>query len=90
VFVCCLSHLACNLHAPYCYMWPAGIYNIFHIIPLMARFKKKLYWTWNVCLFFYKTFVWNIPHFQMKWARYVYLNMRNCSSCNVRVILVRF
>ena len=29
VCVCSLSHWACNVHAPYCHLWPAPLYSIF-------------------------------------------------------------
>jgi len=45
VCICSLSYPACNVHAPYCHLWPARLYNIFPHHLTKARFlggKKKV------------------------------------------------
>jgi len=32
VCVCNLSYPACNAHAPYCHLWAARLYKIFHTL----------------------------------------------------------
>jgi len=33
---------ACNVHVPYCNLWPAPLYSIFpHYLIKMAQFKRK-------------------------------------------------
>jgi hypothetical protein len=46
-------------------------------------FRKKSYWTQNVCFDFHYKFAWNIFQSQKKWARYD-------SRSNAPVIVVRF
>jgi hypothetical protein len=48
VYVCRLRYPACNAHAPYCYLWPARLYNIFpHYLKKGTIFgQKKLHLTW--------------------------------------------
>jgi len=43
VCVCSLKYPACNAHAPpYCYLWPAPLYNIFpHYLINGTIFEKK-------------------------------------------------
>ena len=81
--VCSLWYPACNVHAPYRHLWPAQLYNIFHIILSIAQFKKK-----KVCvLIFCTTFVWNISHSKKNWARcwkiYIGLYVKQCYSCHI-------
>jgi len=42
--VCSLGYLACNVHVPYCHLWPAPLYNIspHYLINDMNFFLKKL------------------------------------------------
>ena len=53
--VCSLRYPACIGHAPYCRLWPAPLYNIFHIISKTARLKKNCL-SYNVCLEFCLTY----------------------------------
>jgi len=41
VCVCSLRYPACNVRAPYCYLWPAPLYNIYHIISKWHDFRRK-------------------------------------------------
>ena len=41
--VCSLSYPACNVHAPYCHLWPALLYNIFPRYHKWHDFRKKIY-----------------------------------------------
>jgi len=43
VCVCRFSYPACNELAPYCHLWSAPLYHIFHIISKTVRFSKKNY-----------------------------------------------
>jgi hypothetical protein len=49
--VCNHSYPACSADAPYCYMWPARLYNIIVHYLTMTRFSNKHYWKWNVFWF---------------------------------------
>jgi len=42
-YVCSLSRPTCNAHAPYCYLWPVRLYNIFprYLINCMIFGKKR-------------------------------------------------
>jgi len=43
VCVCSPRYPACNAHAPYCYLWPAPLYNIFpHYLINGTIFGKNL------------------------------------------------
>jgi hypothetical protein len=48
VCFCNLRYPACNAHAPYCHLWPARLYNIFHITSQKHDFRKKLLKTKHV------------------------------------------
>ena len=69
VWVCSLRYPTCNAHAPYCQLWPVWLYYIFPHYLTAARFKKKSYWTLNVCFIFSTTCNWNIAH-SKNWAIY--------------------
>jgi len=36
-----LRYQECNTHEPYCHLWPAPLYKLFHIFSQKARFSKK-------------------------------------------------
>jgi hypothetical protein len=60
-----------NAHVPYCYLWPAPLYNIFpRYLKKGHDFRKKSYLTQNVYFYFIYKFVQNISHSKKKWARY--------------------
>ena len=43
VCICSLRHSACNVHAPYCHLWPAPLYIIFpHYLIDSTVIKKML------------------------------------------------
>jgi hypothetical protein len=53
VCICSLSYPACNAHAPYCYLWPVPLYNVFphyHINDTILERKM-------CCLIFSTTFI---------------------------------
>jgi len=52
--LCILKYPECNVHAPYCHLWPARLYNIFpHYLTHCKIFgKKKLLKMQCVFLFF--------------------------------------
>jgi len=44
VCICSPGYPACNVHAPYCHLWPVGFTILVHIISLLtAPFSKKSY-----------------------------------------------
>jgi len=45
VHVCSLRYSACSAHAPYCYLWPIWLYNIFHITAQLSKPLSKNYWS---------------------------------------------
>jgi len=50
--ICRRSYPACNEHAPYCYLWPARLYNIFpHYLTNGTIFGKPLLNT--ICVFWF-------------------------------------
>jgi hypothetical protein len=62
------SYPAWHAHAPFCHLFPAPLYNIFHIISLRAQFSRKEI---IKCVFqFLCSFVWNISHYKKNWVRY--------------------
>ena len=43
VYICSLTYPARNAHAPYCYLWPAPLYNIFSTFShKRINFRKKV------------------------------------------------
>jgi len=50
VYVCSVRYAACNVHSPYCHLWPVRLYNIFLPYPKIAWFSKKkgILWCWNL------------------------------------------
>ena len=93
--MCSSRYAACNVHAPYCHLWPASLHNIFphYLINGTIFGKKKSYWTWNVLSIFSTTFVWNIFHSKKKWGRYDQY-WYSCKvprySCPILIFLDRF
>jgi hypothetical protein len=41
VCVCSLSYPSCNVHAPYCHLWPAWLYIIFPYSHKLYDFQLK-------------------------------------------------
>jgi len=71
VCICRLWYPACNAHAPCCHLWLALLYNIFpHSHKQHDVGGKKVSECKMFVLIFSTTFVWNISHYKMKWARY--------------------
>jgi len=56
VCVCSLRYAACIARATYCHLWPVRLHNIFSTLSHKGDgFRKKGYWTQNVCFnFLYK------------------------------------
>jgi hypothetical protein len=68
--VCSLRYPACNAHAPYCYQWPAPLYNIFPHYPRKGTIFEKNVTEYKMCVLISSTtFVWNILHSKNNWAR---------------------
>jgi hypothetical protein len=49
--VCSLSYLARNTRVPYCYLWPAPLYNIFPHYLINGTIFEKSYWAKSVFCF---------------------------------------
>jgi hypothetical protein len=71
VWVCSLRYAACNAHAPYCRLCPAGLYSVFlHYLIYGTIFGGENVIERKICvLTFSATFVWNI-FYSKNWARY--------------------
>ena len=65
------SYWACNAHAPYCYLWPTQLYNVFfpHYLINGTIFEKKKLLNTKCVLIFYTIFVWNFSRSKEKLAR---------------------
>jgi hypothetical protein len=54
--VCDLSYPACNVHAPYCHLWPAQLYNIFpHLSHNWHKFRGEKNYSHKMCVFISST-----------------------------------
>ena len=68
--MCSFRYPACNAHAPYCYLWPSTLYNIFpHNLTHGTIFGGGDYIKNKMCVFISSIFVWNIFHFKKNWMR---------------------
>ena len=87
VCVCSLTYLVWNVHAPYCHLWSAPLYNIFphYLINGMIFGEKKVIEHKMCVLIFCTTFIWKISHSKKNWARLI-INVY-LSSCKLPVIL---
>ena len=89
VCICSLRNSACNVHAPYCHLWPAPLYKIFlHYLANGKIFKKKNIEHYVCVLIFSTTFIENIlilRRTELDMIKNVY-----GSLCKVYVILVKF
>jgi hypothetical protein len=61
VCVCGLSYPACNALASDCHLWPTPIWNIYPLYLITVQFRKKRFWTQNVCFDFLYNFC--LKHF---------------------------
>ena len=59
-----LSYPACNALAPYCHLWPVGLYNIFAHYVITVWFSKRGCWPQNVCFDFLYKFC--LKHFSFR------------------------
>jgi len=68
--VCRLRYQSCNAHAPYCHLWPAGLYILSHYLTKTARFSQKKITGHKMHVFILSTpFVWKISHYKKIWDR---------------------
>jgi hypothetical protein len=83
-----LSCPSCNVHAPYCLLWHAQLYNILPHSHKLHDLQKKKLLNMKCVAIFSTTFVWNISHSKKNWVRYehnVYWSL-----CKVAIILSDF
>jgi hypothetical protein len=53
--VCSLRYAARNAHAPYCHLWPVGLYNIFFTLSHKRYdFRQKVI-LHKICVFIFST-----------------------------------
>ena len=90
--VCSLNYTACNAHAPFYYLCPTPLYNIFpHYLINGTIFEKKSTEYEIGVLIFSTTVIWNISHSKKNWARYDQkcLLVLKWSTRNYRQILMK-
>jgi hypothetical protein len=68
---CTFRYPACNVHVPYCHLWPALLHNVFpHYLINGTIFGEKAT-KHRMCVLIYSTtFVQNFSQFKKKWGRY--------------------
>jgi hypothetical protein len=69
VRICSLRYLACNAHAPYCYVWPPWLYSIFPHYLINGTIKKKYILLKIKCFDFLYNFWLKTSLYKKKWAR---------------------
>ena len=88
VYVYSLRYPAWNAHEPNCYLWPVQLYDIFSTFShKWHNFRKKSYWTQNVCFDFLnnfcpKTFL-IIRRADWYMITYVHWSSGTCHSCQI-------
>jgi hypothetical protein len=92
VCVCGLCCSACNVHAPYCHLWPAPFYNSFSVYLVNGTiFGKKV--TAQKCVLISSTkFVKNIFHSVKNLGRYeqkciLFFMLSTLCSCQILIKL---
>jgi len=84
---CSLRYQVCNVHAPYCSLWPARLYNIIHIISQTIRFSRKKIINLK-CVFCFSLHLFSETFLILRPERDMIKNL--CwSSCKISVIIVR-
>ena len=84
---CRLRYPAYNAHAPYCLLWRAWLYYIFHIISQTAPKKKLL----NVkCVFRFSLQHLSETFFFLGWTERDTFKNVYWSSCKISLILILF
>jgi len=68
--VCSINYQARNVHAPYCFLWPAPLYNMFPLYLTNGWILEKKVLDTKCVLVFSTAFVRNISLSKKKWARY--------------------
>jgi len=89
VCICSSRYPACNAHAPYCYMWPVPLYNIFpyYIKKNSTIFQTKMLST--KCAFQVSLQLLSQTFFILRRNEQDTIKYVQWSSCNVPFILVR-
>jgi hypothetical protein len=95
VCVCSLSYPACNVHAPYFYLWrPAPLYNIFPNYNYLKKrhdFRKTNVFEHKICVLISSAnFIWNISHSKKNWARYEQKRISAFMWCTLTLFLSDF
>jgi hypothetical protein len=86
VCLCRLRYPACNVHAQHCYLWPAQLFNVFHITSKTKQFSKKKLLNIKCLLISSQLFYCTVSHSKKNWARYdknVYWSSRTRYSCQI-------
>ena len=80
---------ACNVHAPYCHLWPAPLHNVFsHYLINGMMFGKKLLNT--ECVFWFTLQVLSETFLNLRRNAGDMIKNVYCTSCQVPISLVRF
>ena len=83
VCVCSIRYPAWNAHAPNCHLWSVELHHVFPHCLTNVTISLKQFLNISFVSIFPAIFVWNIPHFKKKSARYC--TKCRTSSCKVAI-----
>jgi len=89
VCICSLSYLAYKSHAPYCGLWPIGLYHIFPRYPVNGTVFGKTLLNIKYAFWFSVQLLSEIFLMLRRIQWDITINVHT-SSCKVHIILVRF
>jgi hypothetical protein len=84
--VCGLTYPTCNVHEPYCHLWPAQLYNIFPHHLINGTIKKKLLNT--KCVFWFSLHL-SETFLILRRTEWYMINSVYWSSCKVPIFLIQ-
>ena len=91
VCICSLRYAACNAHAPYCYLWPAQLYDIFpHYLINVTIFEKKKRLLNIKCVFYFSLQLLSETFLILRRNERDMIKNVYYSACKVTVFFVRF